>query len=198
MDVVEFTARFVADLVPGANYVFDRIMPLVRDEHARRTSKALRVARQISGLDDEHLADAIRTRPELIPLFVKILNAAGSSGQDHVIDLLGARLGEAVKNADALQEKELLALALDGLTNGHISLLREYAGFPDTDPGVREAGAEPIAAYVHSTLAGKGLLHTTTGYGGGPTHYSISALARAVAEASQALDTPKTGVRSSG
>jgi hypothetical protein len=96
----------------------------VREEWARNHSKALRAAERISGMSREELADNISEDPRLIPLAIRVLYAAGMTGQDVILRALGTALGEAVVDREKIDEAEILLIGLADLRKQHIAILR--------------------------------------------------------------------------
>jgi predicted transcriptional regulator len=95
----------------------------VREEWERNHSKALRAAERISGMSREELADNISEDPRLIPLAIRVLYAAGMTGQDVILRALGTALGEAVIDREKIDEAEMLLIGLADLRKQHIAIL---------------------------------------------------------------------------
>lgn len=96
----------------------------VREEWGRNHSKALRAAELISGMSREELTDNISEDPSLIPLAIRVLYAAGMTGQDVILRALGTALGEAVVDREKIDEAEMLLIGLTDLRKQHIAILK--------------------------------------------------------------------------
>ena len=70
-----------------------RMSVAVRHEHARRHSIAMKAAERRSGMSREDLEERIASDPDLVPIAVRVLHAAGSTGDEKLLKLLGAALG---------------------------------------------------------------------------------------------------------
>lgn len=103
--------------------VAKRFSKKVREEWARNHSKALRAAERISEMSREDLADRISEDPRLIPLAVRVLYAAGMTGQDAILRALGTALGEAVRDPEKIDEVELLLIGMADLRSQHVVIL---------------------------------------------------------------------------
>lgn len=113
-----------------------------RDEITRNQSRALKAAELLSGLTREDLAERIAADPRLIPVATRVLFAAGMTGQDEVLDALGAALGTAVSDPDSAEDVDLLLLGLQNLRRHHITLLRRATGTPQW-LGMPDEGKQP-------------------------------------------------------
>lgn len=96
----------------------------IREETKRNTSKALRAAERISGMNREELSDRISENPRLVPLVTRVLYTAGMTGQDTILKALGTALGEAVRNSEKIDEAELLLVGMADLREYHIDILK--------------------------------------------------------------------------
>ena len=105
-----------------------RMSRAVREEHARRQSVALRSAERRSGLSREDLEEHIASDPDLMPLAVRVLYAAGSTGDEKLLKLLGAALGDAASGAD--EEAALVVGVLSALTPSHLKVMETLSGEP--------------------------------------------------------------------
>jgi hypothetical protein len=102
----------------------------VREEWERNHSKSLRAAERISGMTREDLADNISEDPRLIPLAIRVLYAAGMTGQDVILRALGTALGEAVVNREKIDEAEMILIGLAELRKQHITILKIMSAEP--------------------------------------------------------------------
>jgi hypothetical protein len=133
----EFKDELVASLVGGIPLVGDVLSVFtkrgsmrIRQEWARNTSEALRAAERISGRSREELTDCISENPRLISLAVRVLYAAGMTGQDAILRALGTTLGDAVRDPEKIDEAELLLIGMTNLRRYHIAILEIMAKLP--------------------------------------------------------------------
>jgi hypothetical protein len=123
------------DLVGGALELVPLLGPILapfgkrgfkalRKEWARNASKALRAAERISGMSREQLGDHISEDPRLTSLVIRVLYAAGMTGQEPILAALGTALGSAVRDPDKADEAELLLIGMANLRRHHILILR--------------------------------------------------------------------------
>jgi hypothetical protein len=146
-DLVAGTTELIPFVGSIAAPVAKRFSKKVREEWARNHSKALRAAERISEMSREDLADRISEDPRLIPLAVRVLYAAGTTGQDAILRALGTALGEAVLDPEKIDEVELLLIGMADLRKQHIVILEAMAKPPQesTPDNPRYWGSEPLA-----------------------------------------------------
>jgi DNA-binding MarR family transcriptional regulator len=101
-----------------------RLSKKIRAEWVRNNSKALQAAERLSGLSREELADRISDEPRLIPLTIRVLYAAGMTGQDNILAALGVALGHAVQDPEKIDETELLLIGMAQLRKHHVVVLQ--------------------------------------------------------------------------
>jgi hypothetical protein len=125
--LTEDLAGGVVELIPGAGPILapfaKRAFRRMQEEWARNNSTALRTAERISGMTREELADHISENPRLVPLAIRVLYAAGMTGQDAVLRALGTALGDAVRDPEKIDEAELLLVGMADLRKQHIVIL---------------------------------------------------------------------------
>lgn len=192
-------------LVPLAGPLGSRAMQAARAEWARLTSDALRAAERQSNLSREDLAEWVQRDPRAVPLYLKVLWAAGTNGHDETLRAMGTVLGEAARATAAGEEAgwdraDLALRALGDLGPMHFRVLAVL------DRSVRvatEAGdnltqftpgyvAEQTGLSLDVTsqclmnLANCGLTQLTSAYG--DNAFPLTYLGRAVLRAAQHLD----------
>jgi hypothetical protein len=191
------------ELIPGIGPVLApfarRAFKNMRAEWARNSSKALRAAERLSGLSREELADRISENPRLTSLTIRVLYAAGMTGQDTILTALGTTLGHAIQDPEKIDEAELLLSGMTELRNHHIVILRimtEKLPHPTEPDTFIYWSSEPLAGksgysrdLVNICIAGlmrSGLIRTVEdAYG---VCYEISALGRTALEALDELN----------
>lgn len=191
---------FVGPLLEGPAR---RLSVQMRAEHRRNGSRALDAAVAMSGLSRDDLAERIASDGRLVPLVTRVLYAAAMTGQDEILDALGAALGTAANDPDQTDEVELLLIGLTDLRRHHVRVLRSAAGPPIwLEPEREHDGVEPAkiapvddaqswnieglasvsglqteVAYIAATgLANAGFLQAFSAFGG--TGYQITSLGR--------------------
>lgn len=107
-----------------------RLTATARAELARTRSVALGAAEDLTGMTREELGDRIAANPRLVPIAVRVLWQAGMTGQDEVLEALGAVLGDAAADPGKADEAEVLLLGIEAIRRQHIALLRVMAGTP--------------------------------------------------------------------
>lgn len=132
-----------------------RLIGAVRAEYARNHSVALRAAEVTSGLTREELAERIATHPRLIPVLTRVLFAAGMTGQDEILDALGAALGAAAAAPEQVDDVELLLIGLQDLRRQHVTVLRVVGG---GRPQWDEESKTPPNNEVQAEIAGWNVL----------------------------------------
>ncbi|RNM12226.1 hypothetical protein [Nocardioides pocheonensis] len=129
--VDEFVGALAGMLTAGvATDPMARLSAKARAELARTRSIALRAAEDLAGMTREDLGERIAANPKLVPIAARVLWQAGMTGQDEVLEALGAVLGNAAAHPDRADEAEVLLLGIEALRRQHIALLRVMAGPP--------------------------------------------------------------------
>lgn len=200
-DLAGDLAGFV--LPVGGSGLGQRLSKAIRREWARNTSAALAAAEASSGLSREDLAEWIEREPRAVPLYLKVLWAAGMNGHDSTLRAMGAVLGHAAKatargDDDALARAELSLQAMGDLNSLHFRILAVLAesAVVVTDAGgdnliqfttryvSDKAGVpEPLAAQCLLNLASCGL--TSLAPVLGDNAFPLTDLGRAVLRAAQ-------------
>jgi hypothetical protein len=199
----EVSGDILSSLLPGLGPVAGRLGALVRAEWLRNCSKALRAAEIGSGLTREDFAEWVEQEPRAIPLYLKVLWAAGLNGHDKTLKAMGVVLGQAAKatardDEDRFEDAELALRAMADLTPRHFLVLAELA---KSETVVDDNGGEYFGQFApeyiveHSgqrtevveqcllNLAAAGLSTSRSVYGG--VAYPITDLGRAVVKAVQ-------------
>lgn len=138
------------DLLPGGGLLGvlgERGAKRVIEEWQRNRSWALKQAVARAGLSREDLQQLLDESPQVIPLLIRTLHAAGMTGQDKTLKLLAGFLGDALADVSKVGAVETLIGAIQNLTEHHIKVLEIVAS----------------ATSEHSQLAGKAGDHWTTG-----------------------------------
>jgi hypothetical protein len=144
-------------LVPGVSTIGEKAAGLVRREWARLTSRALKVAEERSGLTREEFADWVEAEPRSIPLYMKVLWAAGMNGHDATLRAMGAVLGEAA-NATAREDEEGFTraeLALQAMTDLGPLHFRVLAVLADSVVVTQQDGGDNLGQFVGTYVATK-------------------------------------------
>lgn len=115
----------------------------LREEHARNHSRALRAAQTLSGLSREDLTERILQNPSLIPIVARVLFASAMTGQDEILDALGAALGSVVLQPDRVDDVELVLIGLQDIRRHHVAALRVLDGPPEWREEGEEGGDNP-------------------------------------------------------
>ena len=69
------------------------------------------------------MAERLEREPELVPLFVRVLYAAGTNGHDKTLKILGGLLGHALADVSQVDDVSLLLSAVENLTEHHLKVL---------------------------------------------------------------------------
>jgi hypothetical protein len=201
----EIAGEVVGSLVPGAGPLAQRLGGLVRAEWRRNSSTALRAAENASGLSREDFAEWIESEPRAIPLYLKILWAAGTNGHDQTLKAMGAVLGVAAQathrgDDDGFEDAELALRAMGDLTPRHFRVLgviakshlltevgtQTHAEFTPAYVAHRSGLHEDIAHQCLLNLTAAGLTTTVPGPGpGGRGAYPLTELGHAVVNAAE-------------
>ena len=192
-------------VIPFGNSLGQRLMRPLRQEWARNTSLSIRAAEQSSGLTREDLAEWVEREPRAVPLYMKILWAAGMNGHDATLRAMGAVLGHAAKASqaeddDALEDAELALHAMADLGPRHFKVLsalgegsvvitedgqENFLQFVPPYVAEKMGLRQPVVHQCLINLAGAGLADTISVLG--HMAYPITDLGRAVLHASQIL-----------
>ena len=105
----------------------------------RNRSTVLRLAEQAAGISREDLAERIAEQPQLVPLVVRVMYAAGMNGHDSTLLLLAGYLGSALADDDEIDDAELMISAIADLTERHIHVLALLEGPPWEAVGEEES-----------------------------------------------------------
>jgi hypothetical protein len=168
----------------------------VTQEGHRARSVALKAAERSAGCTREELGEAIAKDPRLVPLLVRLLYAAGMTGQDRTLKIMGTALGDAVREPSRVDEVEMILAAVAGLGEKHFRILEVLAGHPPPPAATGERqepwGRDNLAqmpsmleqeATLNIGLAGligAGLVFEQTGLYGGGTALIVTALGETV------------------
>lgn len=107
----------------------------------------IELATQRAGISREDLAERLERDPQLVPLFVRVLYAAGMNGHDRTLRLLGGFLGDALSDVSQVDDVSLMLAAVENLSEHHIKVL--------------ELAASSLSS--HDSIAGVQARHWTTG-----------------------------------
>lgn len=197
-----------AELIPVLGPILapfaKRAFRSMREEWARNGSKAIRAAERASGMSREELADRISEDSRLIPLAIRVLYAAGMTGQEAILRALGTTLGDAIRDPENIDEAELLLIGMSDLRRYHIVVLEimtENRPHPNDPDSFLYWGSEPLADLsgysrdlVNICIAGlvrSGLIRQVDdAYG---VSYEISDLGRTALEVLDELDEEPQG-----
>ena len=158
-------------------------------ERARRVSVALKAAEDLTGRTREELSAWAENTPGSLSLTIRVLFAAGNSGNDAVLQMLGAALGRAHSTNSASGEHELLVSAIDGLTREQLIVLAAC----DTEPRPMNEVVNRCEGKLSSelvematmSLVSRGMFDNPFGRYGG-AFYPLSVLGVAVRDAAVA------------
>ncbi|WP_139175426.1 hypothetical protein [Nocardioides lianchengensis] len=190
-------------LVPGTSTIGEKAAGLVRQEWARLTSRALKVAEEHSGLTREEFTDWVEAEPRAVPLYMKVLWAAGMNGHDATLRAMGAVLGEAAnatarKDEEGFTRAELALQAMTDLGPLHfrvLAVLADSVVVTEQDGGdnlgqfvaeyvaTKAAMSEVVVEHCLLNLANSGLTKLTSVLGGNA--YPLTDLGRAVLRAAE-------------
>lgn len=163
---------------------------LLLDEHRRRTSKALAAAEALTGKSREEISNWVMATPEVVPLLVRVLHAAGNNGNDRTLEMLGEALGRAHQRPEQRAREELIALAIDGLTQEHLDVLAVCSTDARPTSEVVEILDRRVSAAVVpmalSQMVPRGLFISPYGRYGGGEYWELSELGVAVRDAATA------------
>lgn len=192
-------------VIPFGNSLGHGLMRPLREEWLRNTSMALKAACRSSGLSREDLGEWIGRDSRAVPLYMRVLWAAGMNGHDATLRAMGSVLGQAAQasanaDEDALEDAELVLHAMADLGPRHfkvLSVLGDSEIVRTTDgqenfiqfvpPYVAEKSGLRVSV-VHQclvNLAGAGLTETISVLEN--MAYPMTELGRAVLEASRVV-----------
>ncbi|MEV8029147.1 hypothetical protein [Cellulosimicrobium funkei] len=190
-------SEVAGSVIPGFGWLFGRLSARLRAEWQRNTSTALRVAEGVAGMSREDLEDCIAADPDMIPLYMHVLWAAGMNGHDATLRAMGAALGDAARGKrdgrpDGFEEAEDVLRAMRDFTPRHFRALRYIADhapsptdetsvgtFPSTYAKVSGVEVERSSAIL-ANLAAAGLALPGSTFFGGESGYKVTDLGRAV------------------
>ncbi len=201
---VDVTQDVTNLLGPIGSSVGKRMYRAVAAEWQRNSSTALRAAETAAGLTREQIEEWAEAEPRAIPLFLKVLWAAGMNGHDDTLHAMGTVLGAAARataagNDDGFETAELALRAMDDLTPRHFRVLamavtgvfsytEDGGPFLDTvapDEVSSRLGMRPeVVQQCLVNLLGAGLVRTQPFWAG--TAYPVTDLGRAVVQAAEA------------
>ena len=169
---------------------------LVIAERERCTSVALGAAESMTGLQREELQDWISAKPEVVPIVIRVLHAAGNSGNDRTLRALGQALGRVYQEPAQRGRQELIVMALEGLTEEHLEVL----AVSTQDRQTPELIAEQLAGRVEpelvpmalTSMMPRGLYSNPYGGYGGGENWALSTLGLAVRDAAIAAYPQRT------
>lgn len=187
--------KLVSDFVDQLSGV-SGLEPLVRavlDERSRRISVALATAEEMTGRTREDLIIWARETPQTLSLTIRVLVAAGSSGNDDTLRVLGGLLAEAMDHPERSSEQEVIVSALEGLTREQLIVLQSVS--PDV-PGELGGVAQVVAGRVTPQLIepilvglfSRGLMEGPYGSFGGVTTWQLSPFGRAIIDAAARVE----------
>lgn len=175
------------------------LFSLAEAERQRRMSTALGAAESITGLSREDLDSWVEANPDSVSLLVRILLAAGNTGNDDVLHMLGRALGTTVAEGHAGSDREMLVMAIEGLTRDQILTLavctedhQELVDIAEQLNGQVSADVIEMALY---SLVPRGLLANPFGSYGGGVHWALSRLGANVKNAALAANPRLAGSR---
>ncbi len=122
-------------------------------------------------------------------LMVRVLLAAGRSGNDETLKILGFLLHEGLQHPERADEQEVIVAALEGLTASQLAVLvAVHSGASEYETVVLRAidldVSKPMIQPILIGLFTRGLLQSPYGYGGVET-WQVSAFGAAVIEAAE-------------
>lgn len=119
-------ASAAVESLPGGAFIgvlVERGARALQVEWRRNLSTAIRVATDQAGLSREDLSELIEREPRLVPLFVRVLYAAGMNGHDKTLKLLGGFLGQALADTTQIDDVSLMLSAVENMAEHHIKVL---------------------------------------------------------------------------
>lgn len=174
------------DLVGVPSETLRLLEGAARKERARRVSVALRAAEDLTARSREELTLMASDSPEMLSLTIRVLLAAGNSGNDAVLQMLGQSLGRAFSTESATGEQELLVSAIEGLTKEQLIVLAACDASPRPMNEVVERCAGKLSPELVEmatmSLVPRGMFDNPFGRFGG-AFYPLSALGVAVRDA---------------
>ena len=141
-DLLPELAGAAVDSLPGGallGVLLDRATRAVQSEWRRNLSVSIRIATTHAGMDRADLDELLEREPRLVPLFVRVLYAAGMNGCDKTLKLLGGFLGEALADTSQIDDVSLMLSAVENMTEHHVKVLEivegplgDHAGIPSS------------------------------------------------------------------
>jgi hypothetical protein len=201
----DLAADVLGVLLPVAGQTIGtRLGATLRREWRRNTSVALSAAERESGLPREDLEELIADDEQLMPLYLRVLVAAGLNGHEQTLRAMGAVLGHAAGASregrqETLGDAARVLRAMEDLDPLHFTVLRaviDRSREPGVEPGRSGLDAESAA---HRTslplgsveqcivnLAQAGLIRVNNTWMG--LYYVPTEIADAVEVAARAID----------
>lgn len=171
------------------------------EEIQRRRSIALRAAEDLSGLSREELADRIEAVPEGVDRLVRVLYAAGMTGYDDALKMMGQSLSRRLAATDARQQakEDAMLSVLDGIEPRHVQMLtaihsyNQRAGvMGNVKVAQAVAGSDQFPDRTAFELLARALVDDPYGRVGGDDgeerFYQVSDLGRLLLEAAAEVD----------
>jgi hypothetical protein len=190
----------VSALVPLGGSVGKRLYRAIAREWTRNRSTALGAAVAASGLSREDFEEWAGREPRAIPLYLKVLWAAGMNGHEETLRAMGVVLGAAARataegDDEGFEDAELALRAMEDLTPRHFRVLAtlrrgqvrgsgDMGEFMPEDVSQACGIGKDVAHQCLLNLAAAGLAVSTPVFNG--TAYPPTALGHAVMEAAQA------------
>lgn len=145
----------LALLIPFGGVIGERLAGAIRREITRSMSSALKAAERSSGLSREDLEAWLNQDPRAVPLYLKVLWAAGMNGHDSTMRALGSVLGSAAKASlcgepDAVEEAELALQALSQMGPKHFRVL---AALGESQVTYSQDGSENLRQFTPAYIA---------------------------------------------
>lgn len=193
-------------LFPGLGLISGRLAGAVRTEWERNASSALRAAERSSGRSREDLEELITADPDVLPLYMHVLWAAGMNGHDVTLRAMGTALGSAARariggDQDAFDTAEDALRAMREFTPRQFKALRHLDGYVSPPARKGDIGVFPKAYAKVSgmsiersnatlaSLAAAGLADAQSNFLGGQPGYKITAIGSAILRASGTIES---------
>lgn len=121
-------ADVASSVVPGAGPLVQRFFLALQSEWSQLRSKSLKAAEVVAGMSREDLAERIEANPELVPLATRLLYEAAMSGQDAILDAMGAAFGVAASDLQKVDDCEVILGGLRNLRGTDVHILQHMRG----------------------------------------------------------------------
>lgn len=157
--------------IPGGALIGRMVRPVV-DEHRRRISVALRAAEAATGNTREEIEKIVAQDPEILSLYIRVLYAAGNSGNDQTLRMLGETLMHTFEAPSRASENEVIVSAIEGLTRDQLLVLQACDDSPQRAGDISDILSGKLSPELVEvcliTLFTRGLMTNPWGrYGGG-------------------------------